>query len=67
MTNKVRLLAMLVSIAVNAAALAAAHEAMTQFTKREQLALGTAGTQSGPSQSGGSAVLATRNCPPSGV
>jgi hypothetical protein len=67
MTKRTKFLALLTSVAVNAAALAAAHDAMTQFTKREQLALIHAGKASAPDQRTGSTVLATRGCLQSGV
>jgi hypothetical protein len=63
MKNRTRLLALLVSVAVNACALAAAHEAMAQFTRHEQLALAGPGKAVAQVYRPANTVLAKRNCP----
>jgi hypothetical protein len=67
MTNRTRFLALLTAVAVNAAALAVAHDAMAQFTKRERLALAGADRTAAPASRTANTVLATRSCPQTGV
>jgi hypothetical protein len=66
MTNRTRFLALLAAVSVNAAALATANEAMTQFTKREQLS-GTGTGRTVVRAAPANTVLAKRNCPPAVV
>ena len=63
MTNKVRFLALTIAIAVNAAALAVAHESIVQVILREQLAQAVPErvVVTGPSY--GHSMLAARTCP----
>lgn len=67
MTYKAKVLALLVSVAVNAAALATVHASMGQITQREQLALKGAGSDRAPGNRPVITVAATRHCPPAGV
>ena len=66
MKSQARLLALLVSIAVNAAALATVHASMGQVVEREQMALRGADHGRVPGQRPAIAVAA-RHCPSAGV
>jgi hypothetical protein len=67
MNFKAKLLALLISVAVNAAALATVHASMGQITEREQVALRAADQDRVPGQRPAIAVAAARQCPPAGV
>lgn len=67
MKCKAKLLALLISVAVNAAALATVHASMGQITQREQMALKETSNDKVPGKRPVITVAAMRHCPPAGV
>ena len=67
MKSQARLLALLVSVVVNAVALATVHASMGDVVQREQLALKAAGNDRGPGQRPVVTVVAAHQCPAAGV
>ena len=67
MTIRMRLLALVIAVAANAAALAAADVALTQITVREQFAQQEPARIVVTGSRIGHSVLATHDCPAPGV